>query len=156
LFIHKLFGYRGVILFPWTANVFDKNEEESALTSKNTNNTLNKSNSVNTIESDGAQYDKLVTDEIEQQNGPAQRTKAKKLTYYQVLIDNRDIPYIRAQPESVTFLGGPQKNRSVYSIHGLDYVSQIDVLPYTSTEKVPIIHDLFDKFLMYDNETSST
>jgi polymerase delta-interacting protein 2 len=133
LFVHKLFGYRGVVLFPWTANVSDKIEDS----------TLNE-----------AQYDKLVTDELNGDNGQIQLNKSRKLTYYQVLIDNRDIPYIRAQPESVTFLGGPQKNRSVYSIHGLDYVSQNDVLPYTSTEKVPIIHDLFDKFLMQDSDSS--
>jgi polymerase delta-interacting protein 2 len=122
-----------VVLFPWTANVTDKIEDS----------TLNE-----------AQYDKLVTDELNGENGQIQLSKSRKLTYYQVLIDNRDIPYIRAQPESVTFLGGPQKNRSVYSIHGLDYVSQNDVLPYTSTEKVPIIHDLFDKFLMQDTDSS--
>ncbi len=71
-----------------------------------------------------------------------------------MLIDNRDIPYIRSQPESVTFLSGPQSNRSVYSIHGLDYVSHSDVLPYMSTEKTPIVHDLFEKFLAFDPESS--
>jgi polymerase delta-interacting protein 2 len=134
-----LFGYRGVILFPWTANVFDKNDESNSFSISNNQDT--------------SQYDKLASDELDR-NGPPERNKAKKLTYYQVLIDNRDIPYIRAQPESVTFLSGPQSNRSVYSIHGLDYVSHNDVLPYTSTEKTPIIHDLFDKFLMFDPESS--
>lgn len=131
--MHKLFGYRGVILFPWTANVFDKNDETQSDTT--------------------ASYDNKIVNELDQA-GPPEKNKATKLTYYQVLIDNRDIPYIRAQPESVTFLGGPQSNRSVYSIHGLDYVSHTDVLPYTSTEKTPIIHDLFEKFLMYEPESS--
>jgi hypothetical protein len=36
----------------------------------------------------------------------------------------------------------------VYSIHGLDYVSHHDVLPYASSERLPIVHDLFDKFLV--------
>lgn len=131
--MHRLFGYRGVVLFPWTANVIEK-PDDSSMTQ--------------------AQYDKLVTDELEL-NGSVNKNKAVKLTYYQVLIDNRDIPYIRSQPESVTFLGGPQKNRSVYSIHGLDYVSHHDLLPYNSTEKIPIIHDLFDKFLMVDPDSST-
>jgi hypothetical protein len=30
-------------------------------------------------------------------------------------------------------------------IRGIDYVSQNDIMPYTSTESVPIIHDLFNK-----------
>ena len=128
--MHKLFGYRGVILFPWTANVFDKGEDLIA-------------------DQKSSSYDKIAAEELEH-NGPPERNKATKLTYYQVLIDNRDIPYIRAQPESVTFLSGPQSNRSVYSIHGLDYVSHNDVIPYTSSEKPPIIHDLFDKFLVHD------
>ncbi|CAF0815360.1 unnamed protein product [Brachionus calyciflorus] len=131
LFLHKLFGYRGVILFPWTANVFDKNEDAAI---------------------EGSYEMKIANEELDR-SGPPERTKAKKMTYYQVLIDNRDIPHIRTQPESVTFLGGPQSNRSVYSIHGLDYVSHNDVLPYSSSEKNPIVHDLFEKFLMYDPDT---
>jgi polymerase delta-interacting protein 2 len=34
----------------------------------------------------------------------------------------------------------------------LDYISHEDVLPYLSTEKNPINHELFDKFLMLDPE----
>lgn len=114
------------------ANVFDKNEEVS-------------------IE---GSYDKKVVNEDLERNGPPERNKAIKMTYYQVLIDNRDIPYIRSQPESVTFLGGPQSNRAVYSILGLDYVSHNDILPYSSTEKIPISHELFEKFLMSEPESS--
>lgn len=33
---------------------------------------------------------------------------------------------------------------------GLDYVAHEDIIPYASTEKQPIAHELFDKFLMYD------
>ncbi|CAF0811101.1 unnamed protein product [Didymodactylos carnosus] len=80
--------------------------------------------------------------------------KAKTLTYYQVLIDTRDMPYIRAQTEAVTFLGNQDSNRSLYAIPGLDYVAHEDVLPYTSTERTPIIHELFDKFLMHDPDSS--
>lgn len=134
--MHKLFGYRGVILFPWSANIFDKNDDST------------------TTESDGIAYDKLATDELER-NSPPERTKAvKKLTYYQVLIDTRDIPYIRSMPESITFLSGPPSNRTVHTIYGLDFVSQNDVLPYSSTDKVPIIHDLFDRFLKTEPNSS--
>ena len=130
-----MFGYRGVILFPWTAHVFEKNEEP------------------NSTETVTTQNDKQATEELDRK-GSLDRNRAKKLTYYQVLIDSRDIPYIKAQPESVTFLSGPQSNRSIYSITGLDYVSQNDVLPYMSTEKHPILHELFEKFLMFNSESS--
>ena len=100
-----------------------------------------------------SQHDKIASEELDR-NGPPEKTEADKESFYQVLIDNRDIPYIRSQPESVTFLSGPQSNRTVYSIHGLDYVAHSDVLPYSSTEKTPIIHDLFEKFLMQDPDSS--
>uniref|UniRef100_A0A8C0SII4 Polymerase delta-interacting protein 2 n=2 Tax=Canis lupus familiaris TaxID=9615 RepID=A0A8C0SII4_CANLF len=32
----------------------------------------------------------------------------------------------------------------------LDYVSREDILPYTSTDQVPIQHELFERFLLYD------
>lgn len=55
----------------------------------------------------------------------------------------------RAQTEAVTFLGNQDTSRSLYAIPGLDYVAQEDILPYTATEKQPLQHELFDKFLMY-------
>ena len=137
LFVHKLFGYRGVILFPWTANITEKSDES---------------------ELNDEQYKNQMAQDLELEHDfllqMRKNATAKKLTYYQVLIDNRDIPYMRMQPEAVTFLTGSGKYRSVYSVHGLDYVSQIDVLPYTTTEKIPIIHELYDKLLMPDSESS--
>jgi polymerase delta-interacting protein 2 len=132
IFLHRLFGYRGVILFPWTAFIFDKHD-------------------TTTTSPHSVQHDKSTSEELDK-TGPPPKSLANKLTYYQVLIDNRDIPYIRSQPESVTFLSGPKSNRSVYSIQGLDYVSHHDVMPYTSTEKTPIVHELFEKFLMREPE----
>ena len=55
----------------------------------------------------------------------------------------------RAQTEAVTFLGNQDSSRSLYAIPGLDYVAHEDILPYTTTEKQPLQHELFDKFLMY-------
>ena len=57
----------------------------------------------------------------------------------------------RAQTEAVTFLGNPEGGcRSLYAIPGLDYVSHQDIWPYSSTEKLPVFHELFDKFLYYN------
>ena len=33
---------------------------------------------------------------------------------------------------------------------GLDYVSHEDILPYNSAEQVPIQHELFERFLMFN------
>lgn len=101
--------------------------------------------------------------------------KGKVHTFYQTLIDFRDCPFIvsfhapskntihcvvfyfvktrfefqRAQTEAVTFLGSQESSRSLYAIPGLDYVAHEDILPYTTTEKQPLQHELFDKFLTY-------
>lgn len=45
--------------------------------------------------------------------------KSKTHHYYQVLIDSRDCPYIRAQTEAVTFLGNQENSRS----NGSDFKS---------------------------------
>lgn len=58
----------------------------------------------------------------------------------------------RAQTEAVTFLGNQDSNRSLYAIPGLDYVSHEDILPYSSGEKTPLHHELFDKFLSHSAE----
>lgn len=125
LFLHRVFGYRGVILFPWLARVYDrdipnqgKNEEPDKAAEKNDN--------------------------------VAKEVKGKMNTFYQVLIDSRDCPYIRAQTEAVTFLGNQESNRSLYAIPGLDYVAHEDILPYSSSDRAPLHHELFDKFLSYN------
>ena len=41
------------------------------------------------------------------------------------------------------------------SVPGLDYVSHEDILPYTSTDQVPIQHELFERFLLYDQTKGS-
>lgn len=42
------------------------------------------------------------------------------------------------------------------SFSGLDYVSHEDILPYSSTDQVPIQHELFERFLMYDQTKGNT
>eukprot|EP00064_Thunnus_orientalis_P004967 superscaffoldBa00000473_g4980 len=83
---------------------------------------------------------------------PGGEVKGKTHTYYQVLIDTRDCPHIsqRSQTEAVTFLANHDDSRALYAIPGLDYVSHEDILPYNSTEQVPIQHELFERFLMYN------
>jgi len=141
MFLHKVFGYRGVILFPWLARVYDRD-----------------------MPGKGGGRDAYPAGRLDTDNaasfspgpkvagGVGKEVKGKTHTYYQVLIDGRDSPYIthRAQTEAVTFLGNHSENtRNLYAIPGLDYVAHEDVLPYSTTETSPLQHELFDKFLMY-------
>ncbi|CAF0810333.1 unnamed protein product [Rotaria sordida] len=129
LFLHRVFGYRGVILFPWLARVFDRCDGRSNTLPPLIRSTKPSQSNIHEI-------------------------RAKSVTYYQVLIDTRDMPHIRAQTEAVTFLGNQERDRNLYAIPGLDYVAHEDVIPYTSTERTPIEHELFDKFLLHDSEAT--
>ncbi|EDV92866.1 polymerase delta-interacting protein 2 [Drosophila grimshawi] len=188
LFLHRIFGYRGVILFPWTARVYDRDlhntrKQSAAITTTSTEcnteattttlraKTGDSSNGTTaTAHHDEAQSSswQAGTGVIDTQSSattmgtasPAtnrsttsavdsKEVKGKTQTFYQVLIDNRDCPYIRAQTEAVTFLGNQDSNRSLYAIPGLDYVAHDDIMPYCSTDKHPLQHELFDKFLTY-------
>ncbi|XP_014216756.1 polymerase delta-interacting protein 2 [Copidosoma floridanum] len=122
LILHRVFGYRGVVLFPWLARVFDRNLP---------------------VKQEGTETGTY---------GTGKEVKAKTHTFYQVLIDQRDCPYIRAQNESVTFLGNHESSRSLYAIPGLDYVAHEDIIPYTTNEKPALQHELFDKFLSYHSD----
>ncbi|XP_064460813.1 polymerase delta-interacting protein 2-like [Ornithodoros turicata] len=121
LFLHRVFGYRGITLFPWMARVYDRDVSS-----------------------------KRGEENSEGFNHVGREVKGRTHTYYQVLIDSRDCPFVRTQTEAVTFLGSQDNSRSLYAIPGLDYVAHEDVLPYTATEQQPIQHELFDKFLMVD------
>ncbi|CAF3842138.1 unnamed protein product [Adineta steineri] len=129
LFLHRVFGYRGVILFPWLARVFDRYDGRSNTLPPLPKTTKSSQSNIHEI-------------------------RARSVTYYQVLTDTRDMPHIRAQTEAVTFLGNQERDRNLYAIPGLDYVAHEDVIPYTSTERTPIEHELFDKFLMHDSEAT--
>nr|CAG4650208.1 EOG090X07J3 [Sida crystallina] len=128
LLLHKVFGYRGVVLFPWSARVYDRDAS--------------------------SKKDKYAELDNKSFNEIGKDLKGHNHTYYQVLIDSRDCPHTRAQTESVTFLGQQENSKSgtLYAIPGLDYVAHEDILPYKTTEKQPLQHDLFDKFLAPDNE----
>jgi polymerase delta-interacting protein 2 len=134
IFLHRVFGYRGVILFPWLAKVYDRDLASNKAREKSYRS--------------GSQ-------EIEEPTAFShigREVKSKTHNYYQVLIDSRDCPFIRAQTEAVTFLGTQENSRSLYAIPGLDYVAHEDIIPYTSTEKNPLHHELFDKFLQYHSD----
>ncbi|MCL4134200.1 UNVERIFIED_CONTAM: hypothetical protein GTU68_034321, partial [Idotea baltica] len=124
LFLHRVFGYRGAILFPWIARVFDRDISFSP---------------------------SELLEEPLNYNQVGKEVRGRSHTFYQVLIDVRDCPFIvsRAQTEAVTFLGNQDNGRTLYAVPGLDYVAHEDIMPYTAVDKKPIRHDLFEKFLEY-------
>ncbi|MGH0147458.1 UNVERIFIED_CONTAM: hypothetical protein FKN15_049572 [Acipenser sinensis] len=130
LFLHSVFGYRGIVLFPWHARLYDRDVTPPAPESK--------------PDSSGSPGSKEV--------------KGKTHTYYQVLIDTRDCPHIsqRSQTEAVTFLANHDDSRALYAIPGLDYVSHEDILPYNSSDQIPIQHELFERFLQYSPSKDSS
>lgn len=153
LFLHRIFGYRGVVLFPWFARVYDRDLHAPGKQGQ-TDDSSSSSSDVNKDEKGEKSSGKEKTGPTvstapagKNDNNTTKEVKGKVNTFYQVLIDSRDCPYIRAQTEAVTFLGNQDSNRSLYAIPGLDYVSHDDIMPYSSVEKNPIHHELFDKFL---------
>lgn len=115
LFLHRIFGYRGVVLFPWLARVYDRDLPNNSTT---TNATVTDSGSApatattttTTISSPiGAgssttEIPAATTDDTDNignrvnttnnNNSGSTDVKGKTNTFYQVLIDSRDCPYI--------------------------------------------------------------
>lgn len=73
LILHKVFGYRGVILFPWLARVYDRDA-------------TNKKETKDSAATTEAAGDSL--------SNVGKEVKGRTHTFYQVLIDTRDAPYI--------------------------------------------------------------
>lgn len=48
-----------------------------------------------------------------------------------------------------------ENTRNLYAIPGLDYVSHEDIIPYKTGDKTPIQHELFDKFLVHQEEAGN-
>jgi len=148
-FLHRVFGYRGVTLFPWMARVHDidvrKNYSDGGMSKdKSESHRHNHSHSTPSSNDDSQHNDANNDSSLPKMNAGS---ITKFHPYYQVLIDSRDCPFVsnRTQTEAVTFLGHPDNSKSVYSIKGLDYVAHEDILPYTSYEKQPIQHELHSK-----------
>lgn len=86
LFLHRVFGYRGVILFPWLARVYDRDlPNQSSKIEKTPANRIDDGSSGS---SDTSSSNSTTQENVEKEN------KGKTNTFYQVLIDSRDCPYI--------------------------------------------------------------
>lgn len=109
-FLHRVFGYRGVILFPWRAKIYDRNTHRSSYADSSADNTA-----VNASEADistsvsvddaastnsGLKQSSRNASKVESIESDPIRNDGKKeitvdvQTYYQVLIDSRDCPHV--------------------------------------------------------------
>lgn len=158
LFLHRVFGYRGITLFPWVARVYD-NDLKNQYSEGNKNIGLESQKLheplISTRDNESANDEGLTDETLSSTRSNQQSTRYHP--YYQVLIDFRDCPYVsnRTQTEAVTFLGHPDNSKSVCSIKGLDYVAHEDIIPYTSLEELPIDHDLYRTMFRMNPDISS-
>lgn len=108
-FLHRVFGYRGVVLFPWRAKVYDRNPfastpdtDENVAASLDLDSSPVESLSKTEAKSDGEKSTKNVESTIDDTNSDTinGRSDSKKevtvkvQTYYQVLVDSRDCPHV--------------------------------------------------------------
>jgi len=110
LFLHKQFGYRGVILTPWKTKVF----EASIAPTKNVK------------DPDNGTIDILCGD----YNQPIHEERDPELLY-NVLVDSTDASHVRANIDGVSFLGrDADKDLVIFTMPGVDLVHSEDVVPY--------------------------
>lgn len=113
-FLHRVFGYRGVILFPWRAKIYDRNTYTASYDDSTTENTSSnvtetdksKAGTVNattatTDEGDtgvkdgqGTARKRETTETDSTRNDGKKEVSVDIQTYYQVLIDSRDCPHV--------------------------------------------------------------
>lgn len=127
-FLHKVFAYRGIVIHPWAANISEQSKCQNSTFPDNTSSDLEKAKGV------------------------------KMDTYYQALIDSRDLPFNRDEAFFVTTIKTDPKQvnetmTGIQTVPGIDYVAHEDVLPYSSSEEVPIQNDLFKIFFDVNQET---
>lgn len=108
-FLHRVFGYRGVVLFPWRAKVYDRNPYTSITdTDENVAASLDldstpvepltktetKSDDVKSAIKVESTIDDTNSDTINGRSDGKKEVTVKVQTYYQVLVDSRDCPHV--------------------------------------------------------------
>lgn len=87
LFLHRVFGYRGVVLFPWLARVYDRDQYQ--LKGSESTKDETKPPTVG-----GGNTDVIAATTPPPATDTSSANRGKTNTFYQVLIDARDCPYI--------------------------------------------------------------
>lgn len=111
LFLHRIFGYRGVTLFPWMAAVYDRDVSETNHSSKPdaTHNPHNSSHHPNNRSGDHRRHVRTPPEDTTvnfvnssdtntagggNYSQVGREVKGQAHNYYQVLIDSRDCPHV--------------------------------------------------------------
>lgn len=111
-FLHRVFGYRGVILFPWRAKVYDRNTYAGSCNESTTESTTNVIEIDSTAAATAKTEETSAKSTITKKNAKGtKKTESSHIdsttkidgkkevsvdvqTYYQVLIDSRDCPHV--------------------------------------------------------------
>ncbi|KAF7231882.1 hypothetical protein EG68_11426 [Paragonimus skrjabini miyazakii] len=131
LFLHRHFGYRGLIIQSWTAKLFDRNQLSL------------KATFVYDILCSFPTISELTTHEYKSED-------ATNIYMYQVLTDQRDTDLCNAALKpGITFL--PDDKRifnTIYIVSGMDYVFHDDIIPFSSQDSVPIKNEYVQEFFI--------
>ncbi|KAL8591570.1 hypothetical protein ACOMHN_055537 [Nucella lapillus] len=132
VFVHRLFNYRGVVLFPYWAKVLDVDERKAArIASEQGSEALEVS-----IDSRG-------------------RSAVERYQlYYQILIDNTSQPLELRKLDSerlmLLHMGNQPIARTLYAYECVDFVPHEDILPEKANPSLPFFNRLFDMCFDYD------
>lgn len=118
-FLHRIFGYRGVILFPWRAKVFDRSAFHPSAGDESVPNVLEMdppiiveggpssppstaTTETKADDNSGKPLQNTIEENPDNINGRPSDSKkevtVKVQTYYQVLVDSRDCPHVVSLP----------------------------------------------------------
>lgn len=100
-FLHRVFAYRGVILFPWRAKIYDRNTYTASPTNDSETDSTTNTETIKDEDATKSVAQSSTTRKIETTEADSTRNDGGKKevsvdiqTYYQVLIDSRDCPHI--------------------------------------------------------------
>jgi len=114
LFLHKQFGYRGVILLPWRTKIFENNVSPTLPVT------------------DGDQTLDVICGNIDEPNYELRDPEL----FYNVLVDSTDSSYVRASLDGVSFLSRDSSHDLViFTMPGVDLVHNEDIVPYRETSE---------------------
>jgi len=137
LFVHRVLGYRGVVLLPRRVRVYDKSAPLSA-----TGSTRSEEDYQKEMEEKNEKIEnKAVVDclkDIIKKNGTSTVE-----TYYQVLVDKRDANFLETNQTRVESVPRAQEadwEEHPLDVMGMDYLSHEDVLPFETNQSRPLHH----------------
>ncbi|XP_033747704.1 polymerase delta-interacting protein 2-like [Pecten maximus] len=133
LFLHKSFFYRGIILFSWNSQVI----EHTGISADKKQDRFRKYRNIKSHISDSKEVKRIYQQ------------------YYMVLSDRRDSPYKRNKMEAMQFYRFPNRDNAsavICASSNTDIINHNDIIPYSSTEEMPIVNEVFKSYFDYDKD----